>query len=42
MCSSDLTALVVATILVPQLETFCKTKEQRLAAGKETTSVKER
>ena len=26
------TALVVATILVPQLETFCKTKEQRLAA----------
>ena len=26
------TALVVATILVPQLETFCKTKEQKLAA----------
>ena len=28
------TSLVIATILVPQLETFCKTKEQRLAAGK--------
>ena len=25
------TSLVIATILVPQLETFCKTKEQRLA-----------
>ena len=28
------TSLVIATILVPQLETFCKTKEQRLAARK--------
>ena len=28
------TALVIAISLVPQLETFCKTKEQRLAAGK--------
>ena len=28
------TSLVIATILVPQLETFCKTKEQRLAAKK--------
>ena len=28
------TSLVIATILVPQLETFCKTKDQRLAAGK--------
>ena len=28
------TALVVATIMVPQLETFCKNKEQRLAAKK--------
>ena len=27
------TSLLVATILVPQLETFCKTKEQRLAAA---------
>ena len=26
------TSLVIATILVPQLETFCKNKEQRLAA----------
>jgi len=26
------TALVIATILVPQLETFCKNREQRLAA----------
>lgn len=28
------TSLVIATILVPQLETFCKTKEQRLEAKK--------
>jgi hypothetical protein len=28
------TSLVIATILVPQLETFCKNKAQRLAAGK--------
>ncbi len=28
------TALLVAIILVPQLEMFCKTKEQRLADGK--------
>ena len=28
------TSLLVAVILVPQLETFCKTKEQRLAAKK--------
>lgn len=27
------TSLVIAVILVPQLEAFCKTKEQRLAAG---------
>lgn len=27
------TSLLVATILVPQLETFCKTKAQRLEAG---------
>jgi len=26
------TALVIATIMVPQLETFCKNREQRLAA----------
>lgn len=26
------TSLVIATILVPQLETFCKTKTQRLEA----------
>ena len=32
------TALVVATILVPQLETFCKTREQRLAAREDTHS----
>ena len=35
------TALVVAVILVPQLETFCKTREQRLAE-KKITSGKER
>ena len=28
------TSLMIAVILVPQLETFCKTKEQRLAARK--------
>lgn len=32
------TALVVATILVPQLETFCKTKEQKLAAKSDKKS----
>lgn len=32
------TALVVATILVPQLETFCKTRDQRLAVKEETHS----
>ena len=29
------TSLLIAVILVPQLETFCKTKEQRLSAGKQ-------
>ena len=29
---------MIAIILVPQLETFCKTKEQRLAAKSEQKS----
>ena len=28
------TSLMIAVILAPQLETFCRTKEQRLAARK--------